>query len=207
MTDTDRQVKLAEIPKAYSQPDPSKLSQLSKGGAKLDYEGHADITLDLIEIDPEWSLTFAGDDPSGKPLIVEGLSGKEWALWGTLTVLGVQRHGCGTCLKTKAGDIEKELIGDLLRNCAMRFGVGTKLWSKAERDAPAWPAAPQTIPVETAEMFKGHILKLREDQRAAVREQLIGIAGIPTISQMPLDLLPAVATVVLQAVADANKVA
>ena len=42
----------------------------------------------------------------------------------------------GTCEARKA-DPEKELIGDLLRNAGLRFGIGTKLWSKAADAEPA----------------------------------------------------------------------
>jgi hypothetical protein len=61
---------------------------------------------------------------------------KRLVMWGYLTVHGVDRLCVGTCEPGK-GDPEKELVGDLLRNGAMRFGIGTKLWSKATDADPA----------------------------------------------------------------------
>ena len=46
---------LRNILKDYAKPDPSIVQQLPKGGVKLDFVGHADITRILIEIDPYWS--------------------------------------------------------------------------------------------------------------------------------------------------------
>lgn len=125
---------LAAIPKGYADPDPSKIAQLPRGNTKLSYEGHADITLDLIEIDPLWDWRPAAFDTEGLPLV--RLMGKRLVLWGYLRVHGVERMCVGTCDDTK-GDPEKELIGDLLRNGAMRFGIATRLWSKADRADPA----------------------------------------------------------------------
>jgi hypothetical protein len=57
-------------------------------------------------------------------------------MWGWLVVHGTRRLCVGTCEASK-GDPEKELIGDLLRNGAMRFGIGTRLWSKSDSADPA----------------------------------------------------------------------
>jgi hypothetical protein len=55
-------------------------------------------------------------------------------------VLGKTIIGVGSC-KADKDDAAKELIGDALRNAAMRFGIAINLWSKA--DTPA--SAPRTI--------------------------------------------------------------
>ncbi len=47
--------------------------------------------------------------------------------WAKLTICGVTRLAYGSCEAGK-GDPEKELIGDMVRNGAMRFGVATALW-------------------------------------------------------------------------------
>jgi hypothetical protein len=97
--------------------------------------GHAEVTLALIDVDPAWNWHPVAIDPeTGGPKITP--QGKRLVLWGYLEVLGVQRLCVGTCDAGK-GDPEKELIGDLLRNGAMRFGIGTKLWSKAVDADPA----------------------------------------------------------------------
>ena len=148
-------VGLADIPARFATPDPATVSKLPKptgrdntkghcnecGGyhglpaVHLDYQGHADVTLALIECDPEWTWEPTAFDPeTGGPMIQ--LQGKRLVLWGRLIVHGVPRLCVGTCDSTK-GDPEKELIGDLLRNGAMRFGIATRLWSKADSADPA----------------------------------------------------------------------
>lgn len=122
----------------------------SGGTIALRYMGHAAVTRALIESDPAWSWEPVRDD-DGVPRIVR--NGSHLTLWGTLTVHGKTLPCCGTCEATKA-EPEKELIGDLLRNGAMRFGIGLSLWSKDEWNAggdtvePAPSSSPQaTVPV------------------------------------------------------------
>jgi hypothetical protein len=57
-------------------------------------------------------------------------------LWIKLTVLGVTRRGYGSC-PSGQNDAVKVLIGDALRNAAMRFGVALDLWAKGDRADPA----------------------------------------------------------------------
>lgn len=105
------------------------LAQIPKGNVKLDYMGHADCTLALIDIDPTFSYGWVTNE---KGLMAIEIRGDRLIIEGWLVLHGVRREGVGTCAKSK-GEPEKELIGDLLRNCAMRFGVATALWSKADR--------------------------------------------------------------------------
>jgi hypothetical protein len=134
MTDT-RCTELAAIPARYAQPDKDTLAYLPKGGAQLAYMGHGEVTLALLEVDPLWTWEpLAIDHDTGEPRIIH--KGKRLIMWGYLTVLDQRRLCVGTCDDTK-GDPEKELVGDLLRNGAMRFGIGTKLWSKATSADPA----------------------------------------------------------------------
>lgn len=101
----------------------------------LDYLGHADVTLALIAIDPLWTWEPAAIDvDSGGPMVT--LQGGRLVMWAKLTVLGKTIMGVGTVEEGKA-EPEKELIGDFLRNAAMRFGVGTALWSKSDSADPA----------------------------------------------------------------------
>ena len=164
MTDDDAdiialQASLAAIPDKYAKPDPATLSKLPKptkrenekgkcdvcGGwhglpaIHIDYMGHADITLALIAIDPFWNWEPAAIDPAtGGPMIQrqDGKDGGRLVMWARLNLLGKSILGVGTC-ETSKGDPEKELIGDFLRNAAMRFGVATALWSKADKADPA----------------------------------------------------------------------
>lgn len=130
---SDTSAALAAIPGKYAQPDEKTLATLPKGGANLAYMGHAEVTLALIDIDPHWTWEpLAIVD--GLPVIVT--ESNRYVMWARLTVLGKTVLGVGTC-ELRKGDPEKELVGDFLRNAAMRLGIGTKLWSKATDADPA----------------------------------------------------------------------
>src|SRR3989304_567357 len=95
----------------------------------LDYVGHAAVTDRLLQVDPNWSWRPMSRDPSpGMPLLSQEGKG----MWIELTVLGVTRPGYGD---SENGKGVKEIIGDALRNAAMRFGVGLDLWSKQDLHA------------------------------------------------------------------------
>jgi hypothetical protein len=121
---------------------------ISTAHIHIDYVGHAETTKVLIDIDPLWSWEPVAWTEAGTPAIVD--RGANLEMWGRLTVLGKTLPCVGTAPKGK-DDAAKELIGDLLRNGAMRFGIALSLWSKAERfevenDEPAAPPAPPTPP-------------------------------------------------------------
>lgn len=106
----------------------------------LDYVGHAAATHLLLDADLNWSWEPLAYTDRGLPAFDE--SG---GLWIKLTVCGVTRLGYGHADKKAqmdAGAREKEVIGDALRNAAMRFGVALELWSKAdlhsERERDQW---------------------------------------------------------------------
>lgn len=98
----------------------------------LDYVGHAEVTDRLLSVDPLWAWEPLAFNDDGTPIIKKGVSG-EWELWIRLTVLGITRIGVGSV--SSGFDAEKQLIGDALRNAAMRFGVALDLWSKAELES------------------------------------------------------------------------
>ena len=94
----------------------------------LDYIGHATITERLNSVDPFWTIEFMVKHPeTGEPQVdPEGT-------WFNMTVLGVTRPCVGDAGgKGLTANGRKELMGDAIRNGAMRFGVGTYLWSKSE---------------------------------------------------------------------------
>lgn len=96
----------------------------------LDYVGHAALTDRLLEADPLWSWEPMSYAPNGLPLF-DATGG----LWIRLTVCGVTRFGYGHApSKTfqEPGAREKEIIGDALRNAAMRFGAALELWHKGD---------------------------------------------------------------------------
>jgi hypothetical protein len=91
----------------------------------LDYVGHAALTDRLLDVDPEWSWEPMGTTPEGLPAMNGGL-------WIKLTVCGVSRYGFGSADGKSGGDAVKEMIGDALRNAAMRFGAALELWHKGD---------------------------------------------------------------------------
>lgn len=135
-------MELSEILSKYAVPDPKIVGKLPKGGAQLDFVGHADITRLLLEIDPTWRWVPI-EWKDGRPAIhVEnGMA----TMWGELTLLGQARLGVGSVRADKV-DLDKELVGDFLRNAAMRFGICLSLWTKQEwedlGDTPKKPARP-----------------------------------------------------------------
>ena len=103
-----------------------QISQIPKGGVKLSYVGHAALTDRLLDADPRWTWEpLAMND--GLP-VFDGFGG----MWIKLTVCGVTRLGYGHAGTKEGGDAIKEVIGDALRNAAMRFGAALDLWHKGE---------------------------------------------------------------------------
>lgn len=117
---------------------------LTSAHMHLDYVGHAETTSKLLEVDPLWNwepLAFGSD---GLPAF-----DANGGLWIKLTVCGVTRLGYGTADNANGfkarGDLVKELIGDAIRNAAMRYGWALNLWAKTdihERTPQEEPAPP-----------------------------------------------------------------
>ena len=100
----------------------------------LDYVGHAAVTDRLLDCDPEWTWEPVAFGPDGLPAL--DTSG---GLWIRLTVCGVSRLGYGNAQDKDAyspGDRLKEVIGDAIRNSAMRFGAALELWHKGDLHLP-----------------------------------------------------------------------
>jgi len=115
--------KVGKLPKRQKQADGSFAE------IQLDYIGHADVTERLLDVDPEWNWEPMGVAPDGLPMMILNDAGHPVGLWIRLTVCGVTRIGYGS-VAGGAFDAEKQLIGDALRNAAMRFGVALDLWRK-----------------------------------------------------------------------------
>jgi hypothetical protein len=96
----------------------------------LDYVGHAALTDRLLSVDPTWTWEPFALDEHGAPLM-ERDNGRPVGLWIRLTVAGMTRPGYGSCPPGK-NEAVKELIGDALRNAAMRFGCALDLWHKGD---------------------------------------------------------------------------
>ena len=196
-------MKLEEILEAYGVPDPKIVGKLPKAGTSLDFVGHADITRILLTIDPTWRwVPIAWDN--GRPAIhiENGIA----TMWGELTILGQARLGVGSVRADKQ-ELDKELIGDFLRNAAMRFGICLSLWTKQEWDdvshtttkpmPKAATPAPQPKPATDAnplvsadniERFKGACAEVALDWR-----EIANSAGVnlDTLRESDMDLLRA----------------
>lgn len=98
----------------------------------LDYVGHADVTDRLCRADPRWyweALSYQDGQPQ-----LDLNSETTIGLWIRLFIHDdngelVSRLGYGSVSRDAKEPI-KELIGDALRNAAMRFGVALDLWRK-----------------------------------------------------------------------------
>ena len=114
---------------------PNQISYLPKGGAKLAYVGHAALTDRLLDSDSAWTWEPLAMSDTGLPVMDE-MGG----MWIRLTVCGVTRLGYGHAGSKTGGDAIKEVIGDALRNAAMRFGAALDLWHKGDLHADDAPA-------------------------------------------------------------------
>lgn len=103
----------------------------------LDYVGHANATDRILEVDPFWDWEPMALTPEGLPLF-----DRSGGLWIKLTICGVTRLGYGD------GNSVKEVIGDAIRNAAMRFGLALDLWAKInlheERNPGDGPTQPRS---------------------------------------------------------------
>ena len=132
MTPAERDAALRNLLVEWWDPPADLIATLPKGGVQLKYLGHSDTSRALTECDPGWTWEPMGFTEDGQPVLVTNDAGQPIGLWGWVTVCGVRRPAYGTVMPGKSEAI-KELIGDLIRNGAMRFGVAGGLWSKADR--------------------------------------------------------------------------
>jgi hypothetical protein len=133
----------------------------------LDYVGHAALTDRLLDVDPFWYWEPLAFTEIGLPAFDQ-----TGGLWIKLTVDGMTRLGYGhAAAKSNAdpGAREKEVIGDALRNAAMRFGAALDLWHKGDLHAEddATPGADQGHSEERAVSPDGPV----GDTQAETRDQ------------------------------------
>lgn len=119
---------LKAVLEQYAIPDPKIVGTIPRNGINLAYVSHADITKILIEIDPNWNWQPVAWN-NGRPAI--NIENGTATMWATLTLLGKSLLGVGSVRADKQ-DLDKELIGDFLRNASMRFGIALSLWSKQD---------------------------------------------------------------------------
>ena len=169
-------MKLEDIIKEYGVPDPSIVGKLPRGGITLDFVGHAEITRILIDIDPMWNWSPV-EIVNGRPAINEtnGMA----TMWGYLTINGKTMIGVGSARSDKA-DLDKELVGDFLRNASMRFGICLSLWSKSEWDEHAAPAPKPAgvVSQENIERFKAACKEANLDPNEVAKQAGVLLIGL-----------------------------
>ena len=106
----------------------------------LPYVGHAALTARLLEVDPLWDWEAMALE-GGLPKYDEN-----GGLWIYLKICGMTRKGYGHAGGKVGGDATKEIIGDALRNSAMRFGCALDLWFKGDLPLSTLPSE-ETPPV------------------------------------------------------------
>lgn len=151
------QHQISKLPKNVAKDGQAQSCNVCGGWHKraalhLDYVGHAAVTDRLLDVDPFWSWEPAGVDEHGQPVFMRNGTGVPIGLWIKLTIHGVTRWGYGSVEPGKPEAV-KELIGDAIRNAAMRFGVALDLWHKGDlhgedETTPAPEPEPQRITQE-----------------------------------------------------------
>lgn len=122
--------------KALREPFPkSQVGMLPRTSKRpeLEYVGHGAITARLLDVDPHWTWEPMGYGPDGSPAVDRDAQGHPIGLWIKLTVLGVTRPGYGDCESGQFSAM-KVLVGDALRNAAMRFGLALDLWVRGQAE-------------------------------------------------------------------------
>lgn len=163
----------------------------------LSYVGHAGVTMRLNSVDPTWYWEPMALTPGGTPLFTDG------GLWIRLTVNGATRIGFGDAGGKSGTNAVKEIIGDAIRNAAMRFGVGTYLWSKSEAaqviaaggdpDADATPVQPNRPTPQQAQKPSQNVARIHTAMQAldeAAKQEVRNFA----FTEWGPDWTPAVAT-------------
>lgn len=137
--------------KACGKHNPSKCREcdnwITNAHIHVDYVNHAYVTDRLNKADPEWTWEPMGFDQNGLPAL-----DANGGLWIRMTIDGVTRPGYGDAGTKRGGDATKEVIGDAIKNAAMRFGVALDLWAKGDLPEDDEPAAPQPAPEPTVDV-------------------------------------------------------
>lgn len=135
-------------------PPASLVEQKPKGGTMLSFVGHAAVTEMLLRHDPLWSwVPYAVSPLSGEPLMDRDSNGRPAGMWIKLTIFDHSRVGYGSVEvneRKQDGDLIKEIIGDGIRNAAMRFGIALNLWSKSDLESAAQPPSAADLVMEQA---------------------------------------------------------
>jgi len=143
----------------------------------LDYVGHAALTDRLLDADPNWTWEPLSMGAEGLP-VFDGFGG----MWIKLTVCGVTRLGYGDSAGKDGANAIKEVIGDALRNAAMRFGAALDLWHKGDlhvdEDEDKKPKPPVPMPESAVADWLAAISSAGDDEVAAVAQAALDAATV-----------------------------
>lgn len=163
-------------------------NHLTTAHIHLDYVGHAVVTDRLLKADERWNwaprhhdvdkdvllAAIATGDPAIVQLVIENAPPKFDAhngLWIDLTIDGVTRIGYGNAPGKTGSDAVKEIIGDGLRNAAMRFGVALDKWSKEDLDSHTGDDGGPTLVDPAAEPKKAKQSKAKTEPAPEPEQQ------------------------------------
>lgn len=116
--------------------------------AHIPYVGHAAVTDRLLAADPCWWWEPCNGFTGGMAPVIEERDRRVVEMWIVLHVAGMHRYGVGTA-PINHEDRAKILIGDAIRNAAMRFGCALKEWSKTPLESQV--AADEVAPLADPE--------------------------------------------------------
>ena len=142
----ERHAALRRLGEEWWDPPAELIDTLPKGGVQLRYLSHIWVRKALQDADPDWYWEPMGYDSDGQPVIERDSQGNPVGFWIWLHLLGTKMPGYGSVEPGKR-DAVKELIGDSLRNAAMRL-IGGQLWVKEA--AKKKPAAKKKEPLPAA---------------------------------------------------------
>lgn len=186
-------MQLQEIVGIYGTPNPALVKQKpSNNGFTGDYVGHADVTKMLIEIDPMWDWQPAAWI-EGRPAIHIHEATQTFrngdtkktriaTMWGFMTLLGKTLPCVGSASADKE-DYEKELIGDLIRNGALRFGVCINLWARTDVDGSR-PTQPRKETPQSAPVASNHKVTVKGDQHGDLPSWLPAVAAQKNVTEV-----------------------
>ncbi|HKY80777.1 MAG TPA: hypothetical protein VJM09_04810 [Sphingobium sp.] len=159
-----------------------------KNAVHLDYVGHAALTDRLLDTDPEWTWEPVAFGADGLPAL-----DRSGGMWIRLTVCGVTRLGYGSADGKQGGDAVKEIIGDALRNAAMRFGAALDLWHKGDlhADDAAEEKAEAKSAVECVDPEKELMLEDKMREAGVDQVKFLARAGVKRARDLPAAKFPA----------------
>jgi hypothetical protein len=151
----------------------------------LDYVGHAALTDRLLDCDPEWDWAPVAVNEDGTPKFE-----RNGGMWITLTVCGKTRLGYGDAEGKSGGNAIKEVIGDALRNAAMRFGAALDLWHNGDlhltEEASEDDAEEEARETISAAQFV--VLRDMADQAGTPHDRICQSANVDLLEEIPADL-------------------